>query len=144
MKLNIESIRTLRGMSPKELAEAAETSTRHLHDLERGRYTPIADMCVRLASALDCSIDALFYGYDGKRFAEESSAYNVADQVKKHRKKKGLLQKELGKHIGTTGAFIRYTESGTTLPKADSLLRLAKAFGVYVGDLFLPVEEEQA
>ncbi len=59
----------------------------------------------------------------------------VAENIKLIRKEKGLTQKQLGEKCGLSEAMIRQYELGLRNPKLENLKKIAKAFGIYVGDL---------
>ena len=52
--------RQARGLSQSELGTAARLSRQSVHAIETGRAIPAVDVALRLANALDCSVEALF------------------------------------------------------------------------------------
>ncbi|WP_258831489.1 helix-turn-helix transcriptional regulator [Peribacillus frigoritolerans] len=58
---NIKDFRTRRGLSHKEFAEKLNISVSHLRKIENGVGTPSLKLAVRIAKALDCSLDDLFF-----------------------------------------------------------------------------------
>jgi len=55
----IEKIRREKGITQAELARAANVSQPFIHDLERGNRGAKQDTLIRIAAALDCTIDDL-------------------------------------------------------------------------------------
>ena len=51
------------------------------------------------------------------------------------RLKNALTQKEVAAHLGVTQGAISQWESGKSVPRASSLIRLAKYFGCTIEDL---------
>lgn len=58
---NIKDFRTKKGLSVKEFAEKANVSVSHLRKIEKGEGTPSLKLAVRIAKALDCTLDDLFF-----------------------------------------------------------------------------------
>lgn len=58
---NIKDFRIRRGLSHKEFAEKLNISESHLRKIEKGVGTPSLKLAVRIAKALDCSLDDLFF-----------------------------------------------------------------------------------
>ncbi|GFH41246.1 XRE family transcriptional regulator [Pseudolactococcus insecticola] len=59
----------------------------------------------------------------------------IAENIKKLRKEKNLLQKEVAEIIGVTRPAYSYWEKGTYLPTEDKLESLSKLFEVDVADI---------
>ncbi|MBS4173516.1 helix-turn-helix transcriptional regulator [Bacillus sp. FJAT-49736] len=57
----IKDYRTRNGISPKELAKLVDISVSHLRKIERGEGTPSLKLAVRIAKALGCTLDDLFF-----------------------------------------------------------------------------------
>lgn len=66
---------------------------------------------------------------------------NFSEILKKLRKSNGLTQKELGERIGLSKAVVSKYENGMGYPTFDTLIRIAKFFGVTT-DYMLGVENE--
>ncbi len=63
---------------------------------------------------------------------------NTGYRIKEYREKKNLSQKELARISGVSRTIIVGLESGTyTTTTTDTLLKIAKALGVKVQDIFL-------
>ena len=64
MKLEIvnqvKKHRTARGMTQKELAQAAGVSRQSVISIERGRYVPSLPLALKLARIFGCATDDLF------------------------------------------------------------------------------------
>lgn len=56
---NLYVRRNQKGLSQAEVAAFADLSVRHYQELEIGRANPLLSTAIRLASALDISLDAL-------------------------------------------------------------------------------------
>lgn len=57
----IKDFRTGKGFTPKEFAEIVNISVSHLRKIEKGEGTPSLKLAVRIAKALDCTLDDLFF-----------------------------------------------------------------------------------
>lgn len=55
----LAAIRTERGMTQDELADASGVSRSSIAKYESGKHTPSIDIVMKLAIALDCSLDVL-------------------------------------------------------------------------------------
>ena len=56
---NIKKLRKQKGWSQSELADKASITPTHVNRLETGKYNPSIDVVLRLAQALDVSLDQL-------------------------------------------------------------------------------------
>lgn len=56
----IFGLRKMLGISQEELAGRADCSQKYISKIESGQARPSAVLCVRLATALNCSMDTLF------------------------------------------------------------------------------------
>ena len=63
--------------------------------------------------------------------------------VKKIRTQKGVLQKDIAFKAGVSVRALQNYESGKRKPSIDIVIRLAKALGVEVTDLF-PMQEVES
>ena len=60
----------------------------------------------------------------------------IAQNIKKHRKKKGISQDKLSKLAGVTYNTVIKIESGATLnPRVETLKQIVDALGVRIDDL---------
>ena len=57
---NIYNLRKARGISQDELSWKADCSQKYISKIESGQARPSAVLCVRLVTALNCSMDTLF------------------------------------------------------------------------------------
>lgn len=69
------------------------------------------------------------------KFENDVTKY-VGAQIRKHRKKAGLTQKELGFKIGVKHNTISGYENGTNEPEQNILFAIADVLGVSINDLF--------
>lgn len=65
----------------------------------------------------------------------------IADNLKRVRIARSLTQADVAKQAGLSLAAYRNAESGTAVPRVDSLQRLAQALDVRIQDLFIPVKK---
>ncbi len=56
----LRELRQARGLSQSALASSVNLSRQSVHAIETGRAMPAVDVALRLARALDCSVEALF------------------------------------------------------------------------------------
>jgi putative transcriptional regulator len=61
MKNRLRELRTARGMSQVELAEAIEVSRQTIIAMEADKYDPSLPMAYRLAAYFDVAVEALFF-----------------------------------------------------------------------------------
>lgn len=73
--------RESRGLTQVELAERAGLSRQSIGAIEAGRATPAVDVALRLARALDCSVEALFSGSAEASVSVEASTVSVSGRV---------------------------------------------------------------
>lgn len=59
----------------------------------------------------------------------------IGEQIRQHRKIKGLTQEELAKESGLSTMSIRRYESGERIAPQDNLVKIAKALSVHLRDL---------
>src|SRR5437764_12278562 len=62
---NLKAIRTRLGLSQHQLAETAGVARQTVGGIEAGRYAPSAAVALRLAKALGCTVEELFWLDDG-------------------------------------------------------------------------------
>lgn len=58
------------------------------------------------------------------------SYYDFGEILKSLRKRNGLTQSELGRHVGLSKAVVSKYETGIGYPNFETLIRIAKYFGV--------------
>ena len=61
MKNCLRDLRTARGLSQAELAEAIEVSRQTIIAMEADKYDPSLPMAYRLAAYFDVAVEALFF-----------------------------------------------------------------------------------
>lgn len=66
------------------------------------------------------------------------------EHIKELRKSRGLSQEELGRIVGVERSAVSKWETGEAKPRADLLIKLAKALHCKVDDLFARKREETA
>ena len=59
MKLRLA--RTEKGLSQQELADTVEATRQTIGLIENGKYNPTLNLCLRIARALDKTLDDLFW-----------------------------------------------------------------------------------
>lgn len=70
---------------------------------------------------------------------------NLGEKINYYRKKKGLMQAELGAQLFVTRQTVSLWEKGQTLPSLDNIVRLAEIFGITIDELLckeLPTERD--
>ena len=58
--MSLKEIRKKRGLTVKELADAAGVSERHIAFIESGDRTPSLEVALKISSALRCSVEKIF------------------------------------------------------------------------------------
>ena len=66
----------------------------------------------------------------------ENIRKGLGKRIRTFRKLKALTQEELGERAGLSYKFVGEMERGKVNPSLDSLVRIANALGVKVGNLF--------
>jgi transcriptional regulator with XRE-family HTH domain len=74
------------------------------------------------------------------RFVNESAAKQLGRNLFKARRRAGFSQEELGALASMHRTHISYIEIGRRLPRADTLIKLASALAVGVGELVEGIE----
>ena len=59
----------------------------------------------------------------------------IGENIREHRKKVGLSQKELGKRLGVSQQNIAQYETGKRMPKLETVRKIAKALDTDIGNL---------
>lgn len=59
----------------------------------------------------------------------------IGEKIKKARTDAKMTQKELAEKCGMADSAIRKYESGKVVPKLDTIAKIARAMGLYAGDL---------
>lgn len=59
----------------------------------------------------------------------------IGEKIKKARTNAKMTQKELAEKCGMADSAIRKYESGKVVPKLDTIAKIARAMGLYAGDL---------
>ena len=59
----------------------------------------------------------------------------IGEKIKKARTEAKMTQKELAEKCGMADSAIRKYESGKVVPKLDTIAKIARAMGLYDGDL---------
>ena len=60
MKNEVRAMRTERGLSQKDLAEAAGVSRQTINSIEKGRYTPSLPLAIALARYFSKQVEEVF------------------------------------------------------------------------------------
>lgn len=60
---------------------------------------------------------------------------DIGEQIRNHRKKIGLSQKELGKKLGVSQQHIAQYENGKRIPKLETLIKISEALDCEVSDI---------
>lgn len=71
----------------------------------------------------------------------ENVRKEIGKKIREIRKIKGLTQEELGEKANLSYKFIGELERGKVNVSLDSIDRISKALGIYIGDLFRKEKE---
>ena len=74
------------------------------------------------------------------RIRDQDAAERLGQNVLTARRRAGFSQEELGALAGLHRTEIGFVEGGRRLPRADTLIKLASALGVDVGELLAGVQ----
>ena len=61
MNMKLKLARVAKNLSQEELAEEIGVTRQTIGLIEKGKYNPTRNLCVRLAKALDRTLDELFW-----------------------------------------------------------------------------------
>jgi len=61
VNMTLRLARTEKGLSQQELADAVEATRQTIGLIENGKYNPTINLCLRIARALDKTLDDLFW-----------------------------------------------------------------------------------
>jgi putative transcriptional regulator len=59
--LKLKLARIERGLSQQELADVVEVTRQTIGLIEKGKYNPTLNLCIRIAKALEKTLDQLFW-----------------------------------------------------------------------------------
>jgi len=66
MNMKLKLARVAKNLSQEELAEEIGVTRQTIGLIEKGKYNPTLNLCVRLAKALDRTLDELFWEVDNE------------------------------------------------------------------------------
>jgi transcriptional regulator with XRE-family HTH domain len=122
---SIREAREAKGMTPAELANAANIEREDLEALEAGRLAPASDFLLALSIGLGIPPDALGGYLDP---AAVVSAFGR--RLRELRESGGLSKEALGHLTGIHPTAIQRFEKGRRDPRLTSVLRLARGLRV--------------
>ena len=61
MRMRFKLARVAKDLTQQELADAVEATRQTIGLIEKGRYNPSLALCIRIAKALDKTLDELFW-----------------------------------------------------------------------------------
>ena len=64
MRNDVRALRTARGLSQQELAEARDVSRQTINSIETGRYTPSLPLAIALARYFGTTVEEVFDAND--------------------------------------------------------------------------------
>ena len=64
MRNDVRALRTARGLSQQELAEALDVSRQTINSIETGRYTPSLPLAIALARYFGTTVEEVFDASD--------------------------------------------------------------------------------
>lgn len=128
----IRFYRKEQNLTQEELADRADVSIFTLRQYERGaRLSPRTDQLIKLAQALNVSVDDLLHTSD----ANEEHSNEIGEQIRSERERRGISQKKLAEIAGVPAITLQQYERGVTKrPRIDQLSKIAQALGLSVDD----------
>ena len=60
LRNNLQQIRKSRGLTQQQLSESADVSRKSINAVENGIYIPSTVLALKIARALECSVEDLF------------------------------------------------------------------------------------
>ena len=64
MRNDVRALRTARGLSQQQLAEALDVSRQTINSIEKGRYTPSLPLAIALARFFETTVEEVFHTDD--------------------------------------------------------------------------------
>ena len=64
MNMRFKLARVAKDLTQQELADKVEATRQTIGLIEKGRYNPSINLCIRIAKALDRTLDELFWEED--------------------------------------------------------------------------------
>lgn len=124
----IRQVREEYGMTPAELASAANIDREHLEALEAGRLTPTDELLHALAAGLGIEQDVLVRrtGY----LDTSAACAALGRRLRALRTERRVSQEALALQTGIHRTAISTCERGESDPKSTTILRLALGLGV--------------
>jgi molybdate-binding protein/DNA-binding XRE family transcriptional regulator len=137
---NVRSIRSALGLSQQELARIAGVTRQSVNSIEAGRYVPNTRVALRLARALDCTVERLFNLEDSfeEQAVELASPVEGANRAVVARIGERLIahplatNRALQEGFACADASLRATDQGTVarmFVSSDRLERTAVLLG---------------
>jgi transcriptional regulator with XRE-family HTH domain len=137
----IRFYRKEQNLTQEELADRAGVSIFTLRQYERGaRSSPRTDQLIKLAHALNISVDDLLHTSD----TNEDHSKEIGKRIRTERERRDISQKNLAEMAGIPVITLQQYERGITKrPRIDQLSKIAQALGLSVDD-FLADENAKA
>lgn len=136
---NIVKYRNKKGITQRQLAKKSNISIIALNKYENGMVIPNLEATIKIADALNVSIDEL----TDRKIEKESNSNiycKLSERIKSLRIEKGLNQKELAELLDTNSANVRIWEEAF-INVTDSLIKIAEFYNVSFDYLFGKTDE---
>lgn len=130
----VKNYRQDRNFTQKELAEKTGLAEITIRKIENGLIDPRKSTIQKIAKALEINISELM--------DFESHEQSIGDNIKKIRKSKGMLQKDLANKIGVSEARVAHYEQNYRNPTIATLKKIADALEVDVKQLYGEKQDE--
>lgn len=132
LAVRVRELRRERGLTQRELAQAAGLSRSVVARIEQGNAKPHPDSLAAIAYTLGLSVSDLAGEETG---LERDILAEFGCRLRNLREAEGLTRQELGQAVGVTAATIATYECGRVCPQKKFLAALAERFGVSVSEL---------
>lgn len=124
---NIRTLRKIRKMTQKDLAEKIKKSEISIRKYESNSTIPPMNVLHSIADALDVSTFTLM---DDVLPPDEPTTLPLKENIRRIRILRGLKQKQLAQKSGLSPNSISEYESGYRTPSIDALEKLSKALTI--------------
>lgn len=136
----------LKGLKPKDMAETTELSLNAVWDAIEGRKSAGTTIAVRIAEALNVSVEYLLGLNNDKTISVEPPNdfdYRLFARVMKEEMElKGITKTDVVKGVGSNNASVNNWMNQKTQPILEKMIKIADALGVRL-DYMLGFSEEK-
>jgi transcriptional regulator with XRE-family HTH domain len=133
LSMAVRQLREERGLTPAQLAAAANLDRSLIEAVDDGRHDPHYDVLLALADGLGVRPSAIMKRIEGPDTDTLASAFGR--RLREVRTERGLSQDDLASRTGVHATAIGRLEHGRREPRLKTVVRVADGLGVPPGTL---------